>query len=167
MLSGGDERSIGRAGEVVELVRREPKAAAEVIACLWDPDRCVRMRAADVAEKVSREQPVLIEPYRKTLLGLLTEETQPAVQWHLTAILPRLRLTRAECVRAATKFRRYLESSSSIVKTSAMQGLFDLTTIDDSLRPMVLDLIRSLTRTGTPAMRARGRILLKQLEAGG
>jgi len=29
---------------------------------------------------------------------------------------------------------------------------------------MVLDLLRVLSRSGTPAMRARGRILLRQLE---
>jgi hypothetical protein len=33
------------------------------------------------------------------------------------------------------------------------------------LRPEVLDLLRILTRTGTPAMRARGRLLLRRLEA--
>jgi len=45
-----------------------------------------------------------------------------------------------------------------------MQGLADLTSQDASLRPMVLELLRSLARTGTPAMRARGRILLHRLE---
>ena len=33
--------------------------------------------------------------------------------------------------------------------------------------PEVLDMLRILSRTGTPAMRARGRILLKRLEAEG
>jgi hypothetical protein len=33
--------------------------------------------------------------------------------------------------------------------------------------PEVLDMLRILSRSGTPAMRARGRILLKQFEAPG
>ena len=58
----------------------------------------------------------------------------------------------------------WLESESSIVKTMAMQGLADLTRQDASLMEEVLDTLRILTRSGTPAMRARGRMLLKQLE---
>jgi hypothetical protein len=46
-----------------------------------------------------------------------------------------------------------------------MQGLADLTRHDPSLLPEVLDMLRILSRSGTPAMRARGRILLKKLEA--
>jgi hypothetical protein len=45
-----------------------------------------------------------------------------------------------------------------------MQGLAELTFQDPSLLPLALDLLRLLTRSGTPAMRARGRMLLKRLE---
>ena len=34
------------------------------------------------------------------------------------------------------------------------------------MMPEVLDMLRSLSRSGTPAMRARGRILLKRMETG-
>jgi hypothetical protein len=80
-------------------------------------------------------------------------------------MVPRLKLTPLECRRVAEVLQEYLEDRSSIVRTCAMQGLADLTRQNASLRPMVLDLVRSLTRTGTPAMRARGRILLVQLQA--
>jgi hypothetical protein len=60
----------------------------------------------------------------------------------------------------------YLEDQSSIVKTCAMHGLAGLTRLDPSLLPEVLDLLRILTRSGTPAMRARGRKLMRRLEAG-
>jgi len=122
--------------EVVDLVRLQPKTIARVVACLWDPDGCVRMRAADAAEKVFREQAVLLQPYKKAVLGLLAEI-----------------------------FRRYLEDRSSIVRTFAMQGLSDLTGQHPSMLTTVLDLLRTLTRSGTPAIRARGRILLRQLES--
>jgi len=164
MLIGGDRRSIGRANEVVDLVRLQPKKVAHLVECLWDPDSRVRMRAADATEKMSREQAVLLQPYKAPLLGLLAEATQQEIRWHLALIIPRLQLTVSECRRVAELLQSYLEDRSSIVKALAMQGLSDLTRQDASLRPMVLDLLRSLTRTGTPAMRARGRILLRQLE---
>ncbi len=122
------------------------------------------MRAADATEKISRHQPGLLQLYKDSFLSLLAEATQQELRWHLAVIIPRLQLTASECQRSATILQAYLEDRSSIVKTFAMQGLADLTRHDASLRPTVLDLLRSLVRTGTPAMRARGRILLRQLE---
>jgi vesicle coat complex subunit len=165
MLAGGDRRSIGRANEVVDLVTLQPKKFTQLIECLWDPDSKVRMRAADAVEKISRGQAVLLQPYKAPLLGLLAETTQQEVRWHIAVMVPRMKLTRAECRSVTEALQRYLEDRSSIVRTFAMQGLSDLTRQDRSLRPMVLDLLRSLTRSGTPAMRARGRILLTQLYA--
>jgi hypothetical protein len=60
----------------------------------------------------------------------------------------------------------WLDHKSSIVKTCAMQGIAELTRQDPSLKDEVLDLLRVLSRSGTPAMRARGRILIEQLEKG-
>jgi hypothetical protein len=51
------------------------------------------------------------------------------------------------------------------MKTFAMQDLHDLALQEAGLLPMVTARIRTLARTGTPAMRARGRRLLRQLEA--
>jgi len=44
-----------------------------------------------------------------------------------------------------------------------MQALADLAMRDELLLARVVPLIDRLTQTGTPAMRARGRKLLKQL----
>ncbi len=79
-------------------------------------------------------------------------------------MIPRLELTALECRRVAETLQSWLEDSSSIVKTCALQGLADLTRQDPSLQPMVLDLLRIHSRSGTPAMRARGRMLLHRLE---
>jgi hypothetical protein len=166
MLMGGDRRSIGRADEAADLAGRRPKQVAQRIECLWDPDALLRIRAADAAEKLSRDKAVLLQPFKAPLPGLLAEATQQEVRWHLALIIPRLQLTRSECRRVAGILRQYLDDRSSILRTFAMQGLADLISQNASLRPMVLDLLRSLSRTGTPAMRARGRILLRRLEAG-
>jgi hypothetical protein len=163
MLSGGDRRSIGRVAEVVDLIRQHPKKISQVVDSLWDKDPYVSMRAADALEKISRETPSPLQAHAAPLLGLLTETTQQEVRWHLAVILPRLRLTDPECRRVAGTLQSYLLDRSSIVRTFAMQGLADLTEQYRSLRPAVIDLIRSLSRSGTPAMRTRGRKLLEKL----
>ena len=160
MLCGVDRRSIGRVAEVVDLVEEHPRELPSLVLCLWDMDARISMRAADALEKLSRTTPSLLQPNKGQLLGLLAETTQQEVRWHLAVLIPRLQLTNAESRRAAKILQLYLEDQSSIVKTSAMQGLADLSKQFAWLRPTVIDLVRSLSRTGTPAMRARGRKLL-------
>ncbi|MGB8259866.1 MAG: hypothetical protein WCE75_05930, partial [Terracidiphilus sp.] len=78
----------------------------------------------------------------------------------------RLRLSRAECRRVAASLESWFSDRSSVVKTCALQALAELTRQDPSLLPRVLDLLRVEGRGGTPAMRARSRVLLEQLETG-
>ncbi len=58
---------------------------------------------------------------------------------------------------------RYIEDKSRIVKTFAMQALADFAERDRALRLRVLPLLDDLTRTGSPAMRSRGRRLVARL----
>ncbi len=164
MLSGGDRRSLGRVDEVIALLAQEPDRYRELVGCLWANDARVRMRAADALEKLSRTGAGTLLPFKAHLLGLMSETTQKEVRWHLALLVPRLRLTRLESQRVCALLQTYLDDPSSIVKTFAMQGLADLSLQHPELRAGVIDLLRSLALRGTPAMRARGRILLAKLE---
>src|SRR5271154_6453980 len=68
-LKGGDRRTIGRADEVAAHVTKNPRLFPQLIAGLWSDDPLVRMRAADATEKVTRENPKFLPPYKKDLLG--------------------------------------------------------------------------------------------------
>jgi hypothetical protein len=156
----------GRAFDVAVMVLEEPRLARQLIECLWDEDEGVAGRAADALETVVGERPQVSQPYKDELLGLLMESRAIKLRWHLVLIVTKLKLTRAECRRVADVFTDWLDDRSSIVKTCAMQGLAELTLQDSSMKDEVLDLLRELTRSGTPAMRARGRHLVMQLELG-
>src|ERR1043166_8579645 len=73
LLAGGDRRSIGRANQVVVAVLHSPETFPQLIRELWSTDSLVRMRAADAVEKISRQKPELLRPYKKELLGLMRE----------------------------------------------------------------------------------------------
>jgi hypothetical protein len=168
LLSGGDRRSIGRAAEVAAMVADEPGKLRNVIELLRDPDDpVVRMRAADVAEKATRLDPRLLQPYKRELLSLLAESVQCEVRWHLAQMIPRLKLTLAELPEAIGSLLGYLTDRSAIVKTCAMQALTDLVLLYPrsmgDFRVNVTSRIRILARTGTPAMRTRGKKLLQRL----
>jgi len=164
LLSGGDRRSLGRSNEAEKIVLRQPQRFAELIQCMWSDNPVVRMRAADAAEKVTVERPELLKPHKQELLGLLAEAEQIELRWHLALMVPRLELSASERNRAASALQRYLEDRSSIVKTCAMQGLADLAAQDPGLREMARRIIEESLQTGTAAMKARARKLLKKLK---
>jgi hypothetical protein len=162
-LAGGDRRSIGQSNKVAALVFQRPALFPQLLQGLWDSDPLIRMRAADAAEKVSSRRPELLQPFKAKLLRLLDQATQQELRWHLAQMVPRLRLSKRDRARAASALRRQLSDQSSIVKTFAMQAMVDLAQADDELLPEVTKLLIELTKTGTAAMKARGRKLLRQL----
>lgn len=161
----------GRVPEIAEWIGDLPRRIPSLIELIWDDDPGVASRAADVLERVSRRaSPKMmraIGEFKEPLIGLMSEIAFPKVRWNLALTVPRLKLTVAECRRVAEALNGYLDDAGSIVKTAALHGLADLTRQDSLLTPGVTDLLRMAERSGTPAMRARSRILLKALETAG
>jgi hypothetical protein len=164
LLQGGDRRAIGRADQVAAAVIKNPELFSSLIAGLWSGDRLVRMRAADAAEKATREHHELLTPFKKELLGLMAEAEEQELRWHLAVMIPRLALNGKERKSVVTTLCGYLEDRSSIVKTFALQGLADLAEGDSGIRAGVIEILREATRSGTAAMKARSRKLLVRLE---
>jgi len=154
---------IGQSDRVATMVAGDAKLFPVLIAGLWSADPLVRMRAADAAEKVTRKHPEWLKPYKKELLGLMSEAQQQELRWHLAAIIPRLALTAKERLAAMSVLSSYLEDRSSIVKTFALQGLVELAQAEPGFQSRVVEILREATRKGTPAMKARSRKLLSQL----
>jgi hypothetical protein len=162
-LAGGDRRSLGKSGEAVHDISENPALFADLFAGLFNADPVIRMRAADAVEKSTRRRPELLRPWKRCLLEQISTLHEKEVRWHIAQLIPRLSLTPSEKDMAVQILMGYLSDESSIVKTFSMQALADLAKRDAGLRLQVAPLIERLTQTGTPAMRSRGRKLLKQL----
>jgi len=78
------------------MVADDAKLFPVLIAGLWSEDPLVRMRAADATEKATRKHPKLLKPYKKELLGLMSEAQEQELRWHLAVIVPRLLLNAKE-----------------------------------------------------------------------
>lgn len=163
LLSGGDRRSIGRVSKLVTMLERRPDLLPEVLHQMWNADAVIAMRAADALEKLTRRQSKVLQHFKKELLGLAGETRQQELRWHLAAMLPRLHLSPKERERVVAVLIGYLNDKSSIVKTFALQGLFDLSVLHSELRTQVEELLTVAVSTGTAAMRARSRKLLSQI----
>jgi hypothetical protein len=78
-------------------------------------------------------------------------------------MLPRLEWSQEERAAIVGILLGYLNDESKIVKTFTMQALANLAENDADLRPRVIELLKDLTETGSPAMKSRGRKLLERL----
>ncbi len=159
---------LGRVPEVAAWICGLPRRVPSLIELMWDDDPGVANRAADVLERITHDPSSALRravtEHKEALLGLLAEAEEKKLRWNLALTIPRLTLTIPECRRAATALHAYLDDSSSIVKTAALHGLADLARQNPESLPEIVDLLRVSGRSGTPAMRARSRILLKRIE---
>lgn len=160
MLSGGNLRSLGKSAHVVKLVLSDKSMVAALFEGLRCDDPVVRMRCADVLEKVSAKMPRWLDPFCKEILESLPVESQKEIRWHLAVMVARLKLTSQEQDIAIRALLAYTSDASSIVKTMAMQGLADIAKNSPRHRDAIMSQIEQLMATGTPAMKARGRRLL-------
>ena len=161
-LEGGDRRSLGRAAEVVRDVLADPTLFEEVFGGMWDSDPMVCLRVADVVEKISRTRPEWLAPFKRLLLDQAARVEQIEVRWHIARMLPRLKLTRSERAEAAAIASVYFGGKSNIVKVMALQAFADLAAEGDrAMREESARRIDDALRSGSPAVRARARKLLK------
>lgn len=162
-LKGGDLRSIGRANEVVADVLSDPNLFDTVFHGMLNDDPIVRMRSADAVEKITADRPEWLQPYKTVLIDRVAAIEQQEVRWHVAQMIARLDLNQEELARAIEILLSYIEEKSKIVRTFSMQALADLAEQHPDLRPQAVEVIEELTRTGSPAMKSRGRKLLERL----
>ena len=136
ILAPGRRLDCGNACEVAALLLKNPRKAGQVVECLWDEDAGVANRAADALERASSRRPEMLARWKGALLDRMLDAEENKLRWNLALMIWRTPLKEAETARVA------------------------------GVLPEVLDMLRILRRSRTPAMRARGRILLKSMEAG-
>lgn len=162
-LKGGDRRSIGRSDEVVAEVLDDTSLFDDLFSGMQHDDPLVRMRSADSVEKITALHPEFLEPYKTTIIEEVAPIDQQEVRWHVAQMVPRLELRGTEVNEVFDILLGYLDDDSKIVKTFSMQALADLSQQHADLIPQVTQILKEQTRTGSPAMKSRGRKLLVML----
>jgi len=162
-LEGGDRRSIGRSNEVVAEVLADPELFGALFSGLTSDNPLLRMRSADAIEKITSRHPEYLLPYKTALVEQIARIDQQEVRWHVAQMLARVKWTKNERQQVLEIILEYFNDRSSIVRTFALQALADLARRGPELRPTALLHLQELTATGTPAMKARGRMLLAEI----
>ncbi|MCX6169540.1 MAG: hypothetical protein NTX65_09375 [Ignavibacteriales bacterium] len=165
LLKGNDLRSIGKSNEVVSLVTSDPLLFDEVFAGIFHEDKLIRARCADAVEKVSRKYPQYIQKKKSIILKNLYKFEQKEVIWHIALMLGYLKLNNKETNNVVAQLFDWLDSSDSIiVKVACMQSLAAHAMKNKKLVKTVRDEIEKQIINGAPAIKARGRHLLKRFD---
>ncbi len=165
LLKGNDLRSIGKSNEVVELVTSDPELFEEVFNGIFHEDKVIRARCADAVEKVAHKFPQYIQKRKTVILKNLKTFNQKEVVWHIASMLGLLKLTPKETKIASAQLYKWLEEQESIiVKVMCMQTLADFAVKDKKLIKSVRDEVEKQMINGAPAIKARGRHILKAFD---
>jgi hypothetical protein len=132
---------------------------------LFGEDVRLRKRAADVARRITDNDPTPLERYADELAGLLEslpiEESQ--TRWHLALVVSRTAHTQAQRLRASRILSLMTEDESNAVRCAAMEGMATLALNEPSQREEAEALVEQFLWNGTPAMKARARQMQKRL----
>jgi HEAT repeat protein len=167
LLGGGDPRTLQGVAQAIQTVADNPDLFPVLVTAMDHENRVVCARASDAAEKISAKNPALLSSHAPALLNRLARSKHKEVRWHVAQMLARLPPSAKRLKRAVQVLERYLIDDSSIVKTCAMQSLYELASRNQHLRASVRLHITELSETGTPAMRARARKLLVLMQRNG
>ncbi|MBI3397519.1 hypothetical protein HY045_03525 [Candidatus Woesebacteria bacterium] len=161
MLSKGDLRTTGASEEVINMALRNNSVVRLVVQGLKDDDPGIKMRSADVLEKIGSIEPRLLQPHKKTFLSVASKSEQQEVQWHMAQIISYLNLTPKELEFAKdTLLRYYNDSISNIVKAFSLTALAQLSSKNEGLKPVVKILLDKAVKSGTPSIKTRAKKIL-------
>lgn len=164
-LKGGDLRSIGKSNEVVQDILKTPSLFGEVFEGLLADDQVLRMRCADVIEKVSKVHLGYLQPYKDRLIKEVSKVNQQEVRWHLAQIFSYLELDREEITIIVDILSSWINSEKSkIVIVNSIQTLAEFAKKDKSIRPMVLRKLEDIIKNSSPLVVSRGNKLIKELK---
>jgi hypothetical protein len=125
----------------------------------------LRMRAANVARRITDEDATPLQRYADELAGLLeslpVEESQ--TRWHMALVVSRVAHTQAQRLRAARIMSMLVEDESNALRCAAMEGMATLALNEPSLREEAEAMVEQYLWNGTPAMKARARHMQKKL----
>jgi len=164
-LKGGDLRSIGEADKVVDKIGNNQRLFDEIFNGIFVDDPLIRMRASDVAEKVSQNHPHLLTKHKKRILHNLNKFEQQELKWHFALMLTYIQLTEKESEKVYTVLSKWAKKDKSkIVRVNSLQALTDIALGNNLLKSKVIALIKSQIINGSPAIISRGMKLLESLK---
>ncbi len=163
-LSGRDLRSIGKSNEVVKDISKNPSLFREVFDGILQNDPIIKLRSADVIEKVSSRYPRYLQPFKNKLINDISKIKQQEVRWHVAQMFSYLKVNKKERDKIIRILYSWLNSEkSNIVRVCCMQTLAEFAKKDFKIMPKILKKLKDAIKLGSPAIKSRGKRLINEL----
>jgi hypothetical protein len=130
---------------------------------LASPHLPTAIRAARDLRWLSESDPAALYPHRKPLIRCAMNTQDLRVRWNLITAVGHLPLKGSDHALVIDWLFTCLDDPSGLVRTKSLQALFDLSATHPTLRTRILPFAHRFLESGTPAMRARARHLVKLL----
>ena len=124
------------------------------------------MRAADVVEKVSKQYPEYLQPFKRQLIHEIARIPQQEVRWHAAQMFSYLSLTSKERNQVIKILLSWIENEkSNIVRVMSLQTIADFTKQDKKIKNQIMPLLQKFVTNGNPSLRSRSKKLLREFAA--
>ncbi len=161
LLKEGDRKEVARASEVAAQILDTPPLIDTLLDCLCTGDETVRAHAAHALMQVGRQQAHILYPVHSRLLTEIALIQQWEVQEQLMKVLPLID-TSDQVVQLA---KQNLFHKSAIVRTCALQALFDLAQRIPNRFNEVIHILQEYQNVHAPkSLQARARKLLAEMK---
>ncbi len=153
-----------RARATARVVEISTAAVRALVTVMFDEDAGLRVRAADVARRITERSAEPLFGYADELAGLLasSDPEQRRTRWHLGLVVARVAHTREQRLRAA-RLMELLAGEEGEVRCSAIEGIGVLARAESSLREIAAEMVDAALRDGTKAQRCRAVAVRKVL----
>jgi len=143
------------------------RIARQLVDALSTSDPEQRVRAADVARRITEREIDLLAPHAAEIASILADTpiAESRTRWHLGLVAARSARTPQQIRLAAAVLWQLAEDKSNVVRCSAVEGLGLLALRDPSLRSTVEPFLHQALLTGTCAMQVRARKALCWLQS--
>lgn len=128
---------------------------------LYDKDRLIVMRSADAIEKITLKKPIFLTTHKEEIFVLCKQAENKELKWHLALLLSRFSYTFEEADVAFSILKKWLlnQKESRIVRTNALQSLYDLTISIPKFQKEFSKMTSQIQAEKIPALQARVRKL--------
>ena len=159
-LTGGDFRSLADSRLLIKYIKSQDEFN-ELIAMLSHPDDIVRMRAADVIEKITAGNKDYLTSHKTAIIAQCKCEMRKEIKWHYALLLSRLPLTRKEAGVVWERLSEWVSdrAESRIVRVNSLQALFEIQTHFPELANDFNLLLLTIESENIPSLSARIRKL--------
>ncbi|MDX2471911.1 MAG: hypothetical protein QNL04_15180 [SAR324 cluster bacterium] len=165
LINDGDAMVLTGRTEAAEMLLSQPDLIKELATALDSPHVGLKSRALEAMRIACESNPEIILPIKFALLDCFEAATSWQAVQNLCILLPFLGLTPEEMESQMPKLFGLLESKSRITIVSAMQCLTEFALAHRPFKAFVAPEIWKLTQSGAASAQARGKKLMKLLEA--